>query len=69
MVDNHNLHGHTFGNYKSIIDDQVSGFTLAGIESTFLKYVYGLSSLREKVKENKPIGVNDEQINKLMYNF
>lgn len=45
--------------------DLVSGYTIRGIESTFLKHVYGLSSLKEQCKKNKPSGVTDGQIDQL----
>jgi len=46
--------------------DNVSGYTLSGIESTFLKNVYGSISLRTALKNNKPAGVTDAQIDELM---
>lgn len=56
-------------NYTSNVNDNVTGYTLANIERTFLKHVYGLSSLRTQLKANKPNGVTDEQIDELMNNF
>ncbi len=48
------------------VDDRVTGCTLYAIQSTFLKYVYGLTSLQEQLKENKPAGVTNEQIERLL---
>lgn len=46
--------------------DDVNGYTLAYIESTFLKDVYGLHSLKQELKQHKPAGVNNKQIDILM---
>jgi len=51
------------------VNDPVSGYTLQTIESAFLKHTYGLSSLRENLKLNKPLGVTDPQIDILIDNF
>lgn len=70
LVDNFNQNGFFFLNHgTSQLNDPVSGYTLQGIESTFLKHVYGLSSLREQCKKNKPSGVTDSQIDILLNNF
>jgi len=70
LVDNFNQNNAFFINHgTSVIDDQVMNYSLAQIESTFLKYVYGQSSLTEKLKNNKPSGVTDVQIDLLMKNF
>jgi len=66
IVDNHNQVGRFNG---SAITDNVQGYTLANIESGFLKHVYGFSSLREKLKDNKPFGVTDAQIDELLNQF
>lgn len=49
--------------------DAVSGYTLATIESTFLKHSYGLTSLSQNLKANKPTGVTDAQIDNLIQGF
>ncbi|MFN8844493.1 MAG: hypothetical protein ACK5WV_12890, partial [Chryseotalea sp.] len=66
IVDNHNQVGRFNG---TAITDNVQGYTLANIESGFLKHVYGFSSLREKLKDNKPAGVTDAQIDELLNQF
>jgi hypothetical protein len=66
LVDNHNQAGRFGG--TGIIDN-VSGYTLGGIESGFLKRSYGLSSLSNNLKANKPAGVTDAQIDGLIANF
>ncbi|MBL7840936.1 MAG: hypothetical protein JNJ75_12385 [Cyclobacteriaceae bacterium] len=52
-----------------LVDDQVSGYTLPGIETEMLKHIYGLSSLAEILKQNKPSGVTDSQIDLLISHF
>ena len=54
---------------STLPNDNVSGYTLANIESTFLKNVYGLSSLRTALKNNKPAGVTDAQIDLLLSSY
>ncbi len=68
LVDNNNQAGQNFAptNRIGTITDLVNGYTLNSIESGFLKHVYGLSSLREKLKENRPSGVTDDQIDQLL---
>jgi hypothetical protein len=65
LVDNNNQ----MGTFINAINDNLTGYTLSGIESGFLNHVYGLSSLRAKLKENKPLGVTDPQIDILIDNF
>ena len=50
-------------------NDQVTGYTLANIESGFLKHVYGLSNLSTILKANKPVGVTDAQIDLLLSSY
>jgi hypothetical protein len=47
-------------------DDNVHGYTLSQIESTMLKNIYGLYSLGQQLKANKPAGVTDADIDKLI---
>jgi len=63
LIDNYNqgLNG------RPIIDN-VSGYTLPQIER-LLKNIYGLSSLSEQLKANKPIGVTDAQIDQLLSQY
>ncbi len=49
--------------------DEINGYTMGGIESGFLKHVYGLSSLKDKLKANKPSGVTDQQIDEYLSYF
>ena len=42
--------------------DAISGYTMGNIESKILRYSYGLTSLRDKLKEHKPSGVTDKHI-------
>lgn len=67
LVDNFNQNGQYPGN--NTITDDVTGYTFAGIESSFLKHVYGLSSLSDQLKANKPGGVTDTQIDELISQF
>ena len=71
LVDDYNQFLNFFPafNYTSNVNDNVTGYSLANIERTFLKHVYGLSSLRTQLKANKPSGVTDQQIDELMNNF
>lgn len=66
VVDDHNQTGRFGG---SGIADNVRGYTLQGIESGFLKNVYGLASLRQELKRNKHVNVTDAQIDELLNNF
>lgn len=70
LVDSFNQNRIYFNSYgTSTLNDTITGYTLAVIESAFLKHVYGLSSLREKLKANKPAGITDAQIDTFMDNF
>lgn len=51
------------------VTDDVTGYTLAGIEHDFLKHVYGFGSLSDELKSHKPSGVTDVQIDNLMNSF
>jgi hypothetical protein len=54
LVDNNNQKGQKFGSFNTgSVDDRVSGFTMAELESSVLKESYGMSSLRENVKRAK----------------
>lgn len=50
-------------------NDAVSGYTLSSIQSTFLKNVYGLSSLASELKAHKPAGVTNAQIDQLISSY
>jgi hypothetical protein len=47
-------------------DDEVKGYTLPFIEQRILKHSYGHISLMEELMRNKPAGVTDAQIKKLI---
>lgn len=69
LMDDYNQLGQSFPPYADgVVNDQVLNYSLAYIEQNFLKYVYGLSSLTEKLKQYKPTGssVTDAQIDSLM---
>jgi hypothetical protein len=42
--------------------DQVEDYTMGYLESNVMKHTYGLTSLRNNLKDNKPWGVTDKQI-------
>ena len=65
LIDNHNQNGINGGT----ITDNVTGYSMSGIENGFLKHVYGYSSLRDQLKANKPSGVSDTQIDELLNQF
>ena len=70
LVDGYNQNGVFFVRKgTSTVEDQVTGYNLAKIESDFLKHVYGQASLKEELKKNKPLGVTDTQIDLLLNNF
>lgn len=54
---------------NTLPNDNVTGYSLTSIESTFLKHVYGISSLKIELKKNKPNGVTDDQIDVLLNSF
>lgn len=58
-----------FPGITGIPDDQVSGYTLPFIEQNILKHSYGLSSLATQLKNNKPSGVTDPQIDLLLSSY
>lgn len=74
LVDGYNQNQETYFDRNTLlsykgINDPVAGYNLAIIESTFLKNCYGISSLSNLLKNNKPSGVTDGQIDILMSNF
>jgi hypothetical protein len=50
-------------------NDFVQEYTLGGIESQFLKHVYGIESLRKYLKANKPSSVSDQNIDDLLISY
>lgn len=69
LIDNHNELNQPYPfRPNGIVNDQVTGYTIALIEDNIIKHTYGLSSLAENLKDNKPAGVTDAQID-LLLNF
>ena len=61
--------GLKYYNEKGILsttDDDVKGYTLATIEDNMLHKIFTLKSLREQLKDHKPAGVTDADIDKLL---
>ena len=50
-------------------NDQVNGYTLPIIEQKMLKHSYGLWSIGVQLKNNKPAGVTDAQIDLLLSSY
>jgi len=50
-------------------NDLITGYTLSGIQNTFLGDSYGLSSLRDEVKEHKISGVTDSDVDELFAKY
>ncbi len=50
-------------------NDDVTGYTMGGIESGFLKHVYGLASLKNELRNHKPSGVTNQQIDEYLAYF
>jgi hypothetical protein len=48
--------------------DEISGYDIGHLESNVVKYSYGLTSLRQKLKANKPAAVTDKKID-IYFNF
>jgi len=70
LTDSHNQIGQTYpGRPNGTTNDQVNGYTFSGIESNILKHSYGLTSLKSELKNNKPGGVTDAQIDLLISYF
>ncbi|MEO7266304.1 MAG: hypothetical protein ABIW38_15415 [Ferruginibacter sp.] len=70
IVDNFNEQNQFFPNFNyGIVNDNVSGYTLPYIEQNLLKHCYDLSSLATQLKNNKPIGVTDLNIDVLLSHF
>ncbi len=71
LIDNYNELNNWFGIQKGQVNDQVSGFRIYDLETKVLKHAYGLSSLSQYLKANKPIsstviGPTDAQIDLLL---
>ncbi len=67
LTDSHNEFGQFYqGRPAGTVNDQVVGYTFYGIEKNVLKHSYGLTSLKTQLKNNKPSGVTDAQIDLLI---
>lgn len=66
LVDNFNEIGQNFGWRTGTVNDQVTGYTLANIEANFLRESFGLSTLSQRLKANRPAGVTEAQIDLLL---
>lgn len=66
---NQRYSGYNSGAYHygstSYPDDKITGYTLSYINNNILKDSYGLSSLRDAVKDNKKSGVTDTDVDDL----
>ncbi len=69
LIDNFNQNGVLFGWKSGSVNDNVKNYTLAYIEQNILKHAYGLTSLAQKLKQFKPIGVTDQDIDILLSNY
>lgn len=70
IIDNHNELGINYPfRGTGTVNDQVTGYSLAFIESELLKHIYGLASLADELKAHKPVGVTDAQIDLLISFF
>jgi hypothetical protein len=61
LIDDYNEKG-----ILSTTDDNVKGYTLATIEDNMLHQIFTLKSLEKQMKEYKPAGVTDDDIDKLL---
>lgn len=68
MVDNINQR-QTYGGNTNYPNDNVTGYTFSLLEDKVLRHTYGLTSLRTKLKANKPSGVTDAQIDTLIDSY
>ena len=72
LVDNINESTINYGtamNPQPGITDPVANYTLSNIEDNVLKHSYGLTSLSQNLKSNRPTGVTDAQIDVLLANY
>jgi hypothetical protein len=67
LLDDYNEFNQSFLNKNSgTVNDQVSGYKLADLETKVLPNVYWLNNLAAHLKLNKPNGVTDAQIDELL---
>jgi len=66
LFDNHNELNQWYGGIQGTINDLVQDYTFSGIESNILVHSYGNTSLTNNLKNFKPNGVTNEQIDILM---
>jgi hypothetical protein len=67
IIDNHNELG-VFYQFRGsgYVDDRVSDYNLGFVESEMLKHISGVNSVSQQLKDNKPAGVTDAQIDLLI---
>ena len=71
LMDDHNqreggtLNGTLLASNTNLPNDRIDEYTLVYIQNNILRDAYGLSSLRDALKDNKPSGVTDSDIDEL----
>jgi len=71
LMDDHNqreggtLNGTLLASNTNLPNDRIDEYTLVYIQNNILRDAYGLSSLRDALKDNKPSGVTDTDIDEL----
>ena len=68
LLDDYNEFNQLFSGVLKVgtVNDQVSGYKLADLETKVLPNVYWLNNLAAHLKLNKPNGVTDAQIDELL---
>lgn len=66
LIDDFNEVGVNFTGRTAIVNDQVTDYTIAGIEQDILPDSYGLFSLNAALKNHRPAGVTDAAIDNLL---
>lgn len=71
IVNNLNENGLTFSSNLSIgsVNDEVSGYTIAQIETSLLPIAINLNTLSWRLKSIKPLCVTDADIDNLLLNY
>lgn len=69
ILDDHNQFGNLyFPRGYGTVNDRVKNYHITTIERS-MKHVYGLASLAKELKNNKPAGVTDQDIDLLLVSF
>jgi len=70
LIDNFNEQGVNFGSignpYLGVVNDNVSGYTIAGLENDVIRFLLHRNDLADRLKAYKPAGVTDVQIDQLL---